>query len=116
MNARAAACTRPVRPIATAIVFGVNAHSCGTVSLRNQADIVRLIYVPKKSRAMTADRPEGARRELAPTIARCTKCGRGFVTLPRDNIDHFRRQNGGDRDDPSWECGGLVVLIEDARP
>jgi hypothetical protein len=51
-----------------------------------------------------------------PIIARCEKCGRGFVWLPKqfDGIDHYplqrvRMPRGPDA--PRPECGGRVRMV-----
>jgi hypothetical protein len=51
------------------------------------------------------------------TIARCEKCGRGFVWLnpTHDTVDHFYPANKPLRSVamlPDEQCGGKIVLIE----
>lgn len=54
--------------------------------------------------------------KAAETIAKCEKCGRGFVWLnpDSDHIDHYYPANKPfKRTDPptNEECGGRIVLI-----
>lgn len=56
-------------------------------------------------------------------IAKCMKCGRGFVWLPptTDHIDHFRPPliKDGRRKVPMFkgkECGGKIVVYESDTP
>ncbi len=44
-------------------------------------------------------------RKLVPIIARCRRCGRGFITMPRDGRDHFCLGANG------RICGGEVDEI-----
>jgi hypothetical protein len=48
----------------------------------------------------------------------CERCGRGFITLPKDMVDHYgirspyREGQGTAR---PGECGGRVILTEAGR-
>lgn len=47
-------------------------------------------------------------------IAKCEKCGRGFLSMPRDERDHYYPADKPlhIRDMPTdEECGGAVVLL-----
>lgn len=50
--------------------------------------------------------------ETLPVVGNCEKCGRKFVTLPPDGIDHYYPANTRQRSQTDEECGGRVVKIE----
>lgn len=67
---------------------------------------------------MTSDQKSSGivnENDVLPTIARCQKCGRGFVWISpnSDMIDHYEDARRW-RDDPS-PCGGEIKILELAR-
>jgi hypothetical protein len=45
-----------------------------------------------------------------PVVAVCTRCGREFLGMPRDGIDHYGVRVSGYHDHKT--CGGRVVMSE----
>lgn len=56
--------------------------------------------------------------EIARVIAECKRCGREFVTLPNDGIDHYspRAAYIAGLVGPRQECGGEVSRKDGPAP
>lgn len=57
----------------------------------------------------------------APTVAKCERCGREFITLPREGErDTYKPQNKWwdatkEEREAMGECGGLIVALPAAK-
>lgn len=64
---------------------------------------------------------DSAMTPTAEEVARCVKCGRGFITMPSDGRDHYDWRSGyRGRPQRRWnepleECGGEVVALDTLR-